>query len=104
MYGFIWRAQEPVETYHAIHQAVVDLVGADAPAGLLVHLAYAADTGYTLVEVWESKEQSDAFTRDVVSQALQSLGIPVDGPPPDVTEFEPVEVITPQIHTPAGRA
>ena len=102
MYGYIWRAQEPIEAYNALHKEIVDIVGSDDPEGLLVHLAYAGETGYVLVEAWESKEQCDAFSRDIVSQAMQRLGIPTDGPPPDVTEFDPVEVITPRVYTPTS--
>jgi len=78
----------------------MDIVGGDDPEGLLVHTAYPAGTGYTIIEIWESKEQADAFNRTIVSQAFQRLGISMDGPPPDVSEFEPVEVITPRVHTP----
>ena len=103
MYGYIWRAQQPIEAYNAMHREVVDLVGANEPQGLLVHLVYGTEQGFNMVEVWESKEQSDAFSRDIISQVYERLGIPTDRPPPAVTEFEPVEVITPQVRTPASR-
>jgi hypothetical protein len=76
VYGYIWRAQAPIEAYNVLHKEIVDLVGSDSPEGLLVHLAYAGETGYTLVEVWESKEQSQAFSRDIVSQAYSVSGSP----------------------------
>jgi hypothetical protein len=103
MYGYIMRFQEPIETYNALHKEVIDIVGSDDPQGLMVHFAYATGTGYDLVEVWESKDQVDAFNRDIVSQAFQRLGIPMDGPPPEMIEFEPVEVITPRVYTPTIR-
>ena len=103
MHGYIFRAKEPIEAYNALHKEVVDIVGSDDPEGLLVHLAYATDTGYDILEVWESKNQADAFSREIVSQAFQRLGIPTDGPPPETIEFEPVEVITPRVNTPTGR-
>ena len=102
MYGYIWRAQESIEAYNALHKEIVDIVGSDDPEGLLVHIVYGTDTGYVMVEAWESKEQSDAFSRDIVTQAMQRLGMSMDGPPPDITEFEPVEVITPRVHTPTS--
>lgn len=102
VYGYTMRAQDPIEAYNALHKEVADIVGTDDPEGLLVHVAYATETGYDIVEVWESKDQADAFNRDIVSQAFQRLGIPMDGPPPDVTEFEPVEVITPRVNTPTS--
>jgi hypothetical protein len=104
VYGFIMRAQEPIDVYNALHKEVMAIVGSNDPEGLFVHTAYATATGYVMVEVWESKEQADAFNRDIVSQAFHRLAIPADGPPPDLTEFEPVEVITPRIHTPTNGA
>jgi len=103
MYGYVLQINEPIEAYNALHKEVMDLVGSNDPAGLLVHLAYATDRGYQIVEVWESKDQADAFNRDIVSQAYTRLGIPMDGPAPDVTEFEPADVITPRIYTPTSR-
>jgi hypothetical protein len=103
MYGYILRSQQPIDAYHAVHKEVIDLVGSDDPAGLLVHLAYSTGTGYDMVEVWESKEQLDAFNRDIVSQATERVGTTVGGPPPEFIEFDPVEVITPRVHTPANR-
>jgi hypothetical protein len=103
MYGYVLRSQEPIQAYNALHKEVVDLVGTDDPEGLLVHIAYPTDQGYDMLEVWEAKDQLDAFNRDIVSQAFQRLGIPMDGPQPKVVEFEPVEVITPRAYTPASR-
>ena len=102
MYGYIWRAQQPIEAYNAMHREVVDLVGSNDPEGLLVHLVYGTEQGFNMVEVWEFKEQSDVFNRDIIGQVYKRLGIPTDGPPQDVTEFEPVEVITPQVRRPTG--
>ena len=103
MYGYVLRSREPIEAYIALHKEVVDIVGTDDPSGLLVHIAYPTEQGYDMLEVWESKDQLDAFTRDIVSQAFQRLGIPMDGPQPEVAEFEPVEVITPRAYTPTNR-
>ena len=100
MYGYMMRAQEPIEAYNALHKEVVDIVGTNEPDGLLVHVAYASDAGYDVVEVWESKDQADAFNRDIVGQAFQRLGMTMDGSPPDLTEFDPVQVITPRVRTP----
>jgi hypothetical protein len=103
MYGYILRAQQPIDTYHVLHAEIADIVGSGDPVGLLVHFAYATARGYDMVEVWESKDQFDTFTRDVVSQAFERLGISLDGTRPEMVEFEPVEVITPPAHSPTSR-
>src|SRR3954453_10136787 len=36
VYGYIWRAQAPIEAYNVLHKEIVDLVGSDSPEGLLV--------------------------------------------------------------------
>jgi hypothetical protein len=63
--------------------------------GLLLHLAYASDGGFTLTEVWESKEQLDAFNRDVLPKAMARAGVAMDGPQPEPVEFIPAGVMTP---------
>jgi hypothetical protein len=102
VYGYIMRTEQPIEAYHRLHRVVVDLAGSD-PRGLRVHFAYPTERGYDMVEVWESKDQVEAFNRDIVNKAFERLGISMDGPPPEIIEFEPVEVITPLVQTPASR-
>ena len=81
MYGYTMHVPAPIEAYQAIHKAVMELIdehgGGD---GLVLHLAYATDQGFDLTEVWESKEQLDAFNQDVFPKALARAGMPMDGP------------------------
>jgi hypothetical protein len=53
----------------------------DWPAGLQSHSAGAADGGWVVSEVWDSKEAQGAFMADRLGPAL--AGMPV----PDVTWF-----------------
>jgi hypothetical protein len=103
MYGIILRSQLPIDAYQALHKKIMDIVGSNDPTGLLVHYAYPTDAGFDMVEIWESKEYLDAFNRDVVSQAVEQLDEPMGGPPPEMIEFDPVEVITPRVYTPTSR-
>lgn len=47
-----------------------------------------------MFEVWESKEQADAFNRDVLPQAVARLGGDESGPQPEVIRFEPLTATT----------
>ncbi|QWZ09494.1 hypothetical protein KRR39_06965 [Nocardioides panacis] len=66
MYGYTMHVPAPAETYLALHQAVADVIGEKGGGeGLILHLALRTDQGFDLTEVWESKEQLDAFNQDV---------------------------------------
>ena len=100
MYGYTTHVPAPIEAYQAVHQAVLEVVAEDGGAdGLIVHLAYATDQGFDLTEVWESKEQFDAFNRDVFPKAMARAGVPMDGPEPELMEFDPVSVVAPRAFT-----
>jgi len=101
MYGYTTHVPAPIEAYKAVHQAVLEVVAEDGgdSEGLVVHLAYATDRGFDLTEVWQSKQQFDAFNRDVFPKAMARAGVPTDGPEPELLEFDPVGVITPRAFT-----
>jgi hypothetical protein len=54
------------------------------------------DGGCDLTEVWESKEQLDAFNETVFPKAMARAGMPVDGPQPPTVELDPLSVVTPR--------
>ena len=100
MYGYTMHVPAPIEAYQAIHKAVMEVIGEHGGGeGLVLHLAYATDRGFDLTEVWESKEQFNAFNQDVVPKALARAGVPLDGPEPETLEFEPAGVMTPRAYT-----
>ena len=43
-----------------------------------------------MVEIWESKAQSDKFNQEVAGPAVARTGVDTSGPQPVVVEFEPV--------------
>lgn len=99
MYGYTMHVPAPIEAYQGIHRAVMEVIGEHGGGeGLVLHLAYATDRGFDLTEVWESKEQLDAFNRDVFPKAMARAGVPMDGPEPETMEFEPAGVMTPRAY------
>lgn len=95
MYGRTQHVGAPPEMYPKVHAAVLDLVreqgGGD---GLVLHLARPTEQGFDVVEVWESREQAEAFDRNVLKLALERAGAE-DRPAPTTEEFEPLGVMVP---------
>ena len=88
-YAYVVDVPAPIELYDAVHAEVVRRSGGQAD-GLLVHLARVTATGFQVLEVWESKEQSDRFGDEFVGPAVAAAGgADVDGPEPPREEFEP---------------
>jgi len=82
-----------------MHKAVLEVVEEEGGAeGLVLHFAHPTDQGFDLTEVWESREDLDAFNRGVFAKAMAQGGIPMDGPQPEPIEF------TPAVKYPDGRA
>lgn len=104
MFGYTTHVPAPIEAYKAVHQAVQEVVAEHGGGdGLIVHLAYATDQGFDLTEVWESREQFDAFNRDVFATAMARAGVPMEGPEPELVEFDPVGVVAPRAFTTDSR-
>lgn len=89
-YGVIVQVPAPIEAYDAVHGEVLKVIGGAVPAGMIFHAARPTTEGFEIYEVWESKEQSDAFNQDVVGPAVERTDVDTEGPQqPVVTEFEP---------------
>jgi hypothetical protein len=97
-YATIVRVQAPIQAYDATHAEIVKATGDQMEAGFILHIARATDDGFEIIEVWESKEQADAFNDEVVRPAMQRSGAPQDAPEPEVVEFEPRVVMTAQTY------
>jgi hypothetical protein len=93
-YGEIIRVGAPIEAYQAMHHQIGELLGADVPDGAILHVARATEDGFEVIEVWESKEQADAFKREVLQLAVERLGTGPAGTEPQFLEFEPTTAIT----------
>lgn len=96
MYGYTMHIPAPAEVYRAMHEAVMAVVGEEGGGeGLILHLACETDRGCDLTEVWESKEQLDAFNATVFPKAMARAGLTMDASPPEVVELDPLVVFTP---------
>jgi hypothetical protein len=58
------------------------------PEGLVLHTAGPTSDGWRIFDVWESREDLDRFMSEKVFPAIEALGIPADGPQPDVYELD----------------
>ena len=97
MYGYTIHMPAPIEVYEAMHKAVLAVVDEEGDVqGLVLHLAYPTEEGFDLTEVWDSKEDLDAFNREVFPKAMARANIPMDGPQPEPFEFTPAVVMTPR--------
>ena len=88
MYGVVIEVPAPVELYDAAHAAVGQHAGAKID-GLLVHIGRPTSSGFQVIEVWESREHLDRYTREVVGPVMADLaqGQPAPALPPPV-EFD----------------
>ena len=66
--------------------------GGAGPRGAISHWAAATDDGLRVVDVWESKEQYEAFARDQIGPFSQQAGLTG---PPEVTYHEVHSYLTP---------
>jgi hypothetical protein len=92
-YGMIVRVQAPVEAYESAHGEVLAALDGAKAAGLLCHIGRQVDGGFEVIEAWSSKEAADKFNAEVVVPAMVRAGVAMPDPPPELTEFEPLDVM-----------
>jgi quinol monooxygenase YgiN len=96
MYAFTTHVSAPNEAYQAVHRAVLEVVAEQGGGdGLVLHLACATEEGFDVTEVWDSREQADAFNATVMPIAMQRAGIETDAPEPRIEELNPIGVMVP---------
>jgi hypothetical protein len=96
MYGITNHVAAPVEAYQAVHRAVMEVVAEQGGGdGLVLHLAYATEEGFDVLEVWDSRVEADAFYGTIMPIAMERAGLPSDGPAPRTEEFRPIGVLVP---------
>ncbi len=94
-FGFVMDVPAPAELYDALHAEVLRR-SSGAVDGLLLHIGRATHDGFQVTEVWETREQCDRFTEDVVQPALAELTQGRPSPPaPPREEFEPRGLVVP---------
>ena len=56
-----------------IYARIKDGIGPQRPPGLIAHLAYLTDSGLRYVEVWQAKEDWEAFEHDRLHPVVHPL-------------------------------
>jgi hypothetical protein len=64
-YGVVVTVSAPVELYDQLHSELLRTVDGIVE-GLLLHFGRPVEGGFQVVEIWESREQSDRYNREVV--------------------------------------
>lgn len=72
MYGCVVDVQAPIAVYDAVHAELMRTAG-DSVQGLLVHIGRPTHTGFQVIEVWESREQSDRYNAELVGPLVTRL-------------------------------
>ena len=79
----------PIELYDRVHAAVKAQVG-DRDVGLLVHLARQIPGGFSVIEIWRSKDDYDrAMVEILMPMMREAVGAHGAATVPPITEFEP---------------
>ncbi len=93
-WGVVIDVSAPVETYDAVHAAVLERVGT-AVDGLLVHLARPTERGFQAIDVWESQEDSARYYREALMPLIAEM-TGGETPAVAVTEFEVRGLVLPR--------
>jgi hypothetical protein len=81
------------EMYDAV-EAKID-IGAEPPAGLIVHTAGEVDGHWQVVDVWESREDAERFDNERLIPAITEVAGPGGPPGPQMTVYEAHNVVRP---------
>ena len=79
------------DDYDRTNEAAGILSDADAPAGLISHVAAVDDRGFVAADVWESREAFERFFHDRLGAALEAAKVP-----PAEPRFYPVHNMIPK--------
>jgi hypothetical protein len=95
-YGVIVTMPCPIEMYDSLHQALIEQTSGNID-GMLFHVGRAVPEGFEVIEVWESKEQSDRYNSEIIWPLTARVwqGQPMGGEP-RMEEFEVRGVVIPQ--------
>lgn len=94
-WGVVMDVAAPLETYDALHHELLRTVGA-AVDGLLVHVARATQTGFQIIEVWESRELFDRYTAELVAPVMARILGEQRSPAMETEEFDVRGLVLPQ--------
>ena len=93
--GVMIDVSAPVETYDAMHAALLERIGT-AVDGLLVHLTRQTADGFQVIEVWESREEFERQTRELLGPVFADVLRGQAPPAQVVTEFDVRGLVLPR--------
>ena len=74
------------------HRKIIEAVGDDPIAGLIVHAAGPCEAGVRSVDVWETKDDSDRFFAERLMPAMATLDLG-GGPPVSFVDVDAPVVV-----------
>lgn len=91
--AFIRLARFPGGTEEQYH-AVVDELGTDhaQAQGRILVAAGPVEDSWQIVNVWETREDLDAFSRDALGPAFARAGVRGFTTPPEITDLETTDL------------
>jgi hypothetical protein len=79
------------EAYETINEKIFGSKEAQALEGLVIHTAGDGPDGFTVVDVWESREAFDDFMNGRIMPAMEEAGMSMEGgTPPTIIELQKV--------------
>lgn len=97
VYAFFYDAPGTAEVYRRISERI----GTDQPPGLIVHVVTSTPRGLRHLNVWQSREQWEAFrdtrVRPAVAYVIGQLGLPAPTEPPIEEALDLVDVSSPPV-------
>jgi hypothetical protein len=93
-WGLVMDVAAPAQVYDAVHARVLDATGGRAD-GLLVHVARATDTGFQVVEVWESRADFERYHAELIGPLLAEVSGGASPEEPVSTEFDVRGLVVP---------
>lgn len=93
-YNFVVDVPLPIELYTAAHAAIWEAAG-DSDHGLILHIARPTDTGFQIIEIWETKEQSERFDAEIAIPTITRLSGGAPMPPFRPAEFTALGLLLP---------
>jgi hypothetical protein len=88
-YAFTYDVPITAEIYGRIK----DGLGSDRPAGLIAHLAWRIESGLRYVDVWESKDDAEAFAEERLHPVVHPILQDMLGFVPPEPEHQDLDVI-----------
>ncbi len=96
-FGIMLDVAAPVEVYDQMHAHLMGQ-GPSISEGLVLHVGHATESGFRVLEVWESREAYDRFTAEVMVPMVSAMDPEHTGPQPVATEFEVRGLVIPGAH------